>query len=255
MSTAPTAIQANNAKSVTAGRTRSLYTSAATLLLVFMLIGFGNFYRNGSYPDNTEIAPERKGLVIAHGLVMTAWMLLFTIQPALILKSNLRAHRILGWFGAALAVGVVVLGVWVSVTSLSPAESGRQHDGFVLSVMAIFAGFVTVGIANRKRPDVHRPLMLMGTLAVMTAAFDRITWITNLYSYLNLYSYSPMKFFAQYTGPLSFGLLFLCVKCLLTRTFDRHLALACVAFAGVSALAIAFTKSSVWSHIAELLPS
>ncbi len=245
-------------KRLTVGDPQFFYSAAAIVLLVFMLIGFGNFFRSGRYPDNTELNADRRGLIIAHGIVMTLWMLLFTIQPILISKSNLRVHRMLGWFGAGLAVGVVVLGSWVWLSSFSPVESdvlgfwgntSVASEGFGISVFAVFAGFISVGVASRKRPAVHRALMLMGTLAIMTAAFDRIPWITSLYQA------SPITCFGPYIGPLTFGLLFLCTKSLVTRSFDRYFAFACTAFAAVSAIAIAFAKSSVWTQIAGLISS
>jgi len=50
-----------------------------------------------------------------------------------------------------------------------------------LGAIVIFAACVALGIAWRRKPALHRPMMLLGTLAAITAALNRIDTLNNLY--------------------------------------------------------------------------
>ena len=42
--------------------------------------------------------------------------------------------------------------------------------------IAMFTLFVTIGFLARKRPTIHRPMMLMASLAILAGATARIPW-------------------------------------------------------------------------------
>jgi hypothetical protein len=42
---------------------------------------------------------------------------------------------------------------------------------------------VAAGILNRRRPEIHRPMMLLATLTVISAATDRIPAIISLFAH------------------------------------------------------------------------
>ena len=89
-------------KPVSSNRARLFYSGAALLLLVLMFLGFQQFYLHGkAYPDR-ELAPPIRTLIILHGLGMSAWVLLFLVQPLLVASGNRRVHMMLGRVGAGL---------------------------------------------------------------------------------------------------------------------------------------------------------
>ena len=49
-----------------------------------------------------------------------------------------------------------------------------------MSIITMFAGFVTAAIANVKRPDNHKRLMLLATLVIMPPALIRMGLIARL---------------------------------------------------------------------------
>ena len=153
---------------------RLFYSGAAVFLLILMFLGFQQFYLHGrAFPDRELTLPIRM-LLILHGVGMTAWMLLFLIQPLLIVAGNRRLHMLLGRVGALLAACVFFLGfrVGIEAARVNPSDMRlwglAPKDFMAVPIIAIvmFAGFVLAGIWNRRRPAVHRPMMLLAVLAV-----------------------------------------------------------------------------------------
>lgn len=238
------------------GIERLLYAGAAAFLLVLMFLGFQQFYLHGrAYPDR-DLAPPIRTLIILHGCAMTAWMLLFLVQPLLIVSGRRRAHARLGRAGAILAAGIVVLGLRVAVEAARIKPPDLRIFGFTptqfllipIASILLFAGFVVAGVWYRRRPEVHRPLMLLSVLAVMPAAVNRIAAIENLY-----HGTVWATLFGPFFSTLVIGAAFLVLARLLTRMWDRWYA------AGYAGLAVAWVATvhlattSAWEHLARAL--
>ena len=54
--------------------------------------------------------PPRPVLLWFHGAAFSTWVVFFIAQSALVRVHRVSVHRLLGWFGAGLAVAMVVLG-------------------------------------------------------------------------------------------------------------------------------------------------
>ncbi len=108
-------------------------------------------------------------LLSIHGAVFYAWMLFMVVQSALVRSRHIRLHRLLGWFGAADAALVLIMGLWA--TFHQPAPFALERVG--LLSMAAFGIPVTLAILWRKRPAYHRRLLLIGTAMLTNAAFAR----------------------------------------------------------------------------------
>jgi hypothetical protein len=57
---------------------------------------------------------------------MTLWMLLFLVQPLLIVARNRRLHMTLGKIGAVLAAAIVVVGVKTAIESVRVSPPGLK---------------------------------------------------------------------------------------------------------------------------------
>jgi hypothetical protein len=235
---------------------RLFYSAAAALLLVLAFIGFHRFYIHGrAYPDR-ELTPPIRTLVILHGVVMSGWMLLFVTQPLLILKRGHRIHMKLGWLGAALATGVVVLGVRLAIESarVTPPEARiwglppRQFMAVPLIVSVAFALYVAVAVWKRRRPEIHRAMMLLGTLAAMSAAISRIDTLNNLYV-----GTTWETIFGPFFTTLVIGALLLLSNGLLTRRFDKWLAGGLAVLTVIFLLIVQIAPTPAWSHFAGFL--
>src|SRR3974377_936047 len=60
-------------------------------------------------------SPPRPLLLWFHGAAFSSWVIFFIVQSSLVRARKVSVHRWLGWFGAALAAVMVVLGSAVAV--------------------------------------------------------------------------------------------------------------------------------------------
>jgi hypothetical protein len=253
--TLPSDIQQAN-QSTFRDRARLFYAGAAALLLAVMFIGFQQFYLHGrAFPDR-PLTPAIRTLVIAHGIAMSLWMMLLLVQPLLVLNRKYRVHMAVGKAGALLAAVIVVLGLEVALESarIDPSRIfvwSLTYEEFMavpLVSILIFAGFVATGILNRRRPEIHRPMMLLATLTVISAATDRIPALLALFEQ-TVWGTT----FGPFFPPLLCGALLLVIKWALTRSFDRWFAMGwaglVVADAGIMKLA----TTQTWDGMASFL--
>jgi hypothetical protein len=239
-------------------RTRFFYVGAACVLLGLALVGFSQFYLHGRAYGGQELTPPIRTWILLHGITMSAWMLLFLVQPLLVVSGNRRIHMRLGWLGAALAVAVVFFGYNLAVASarVTPPEFeiwGMTALPFLtlpLFSILLFGGFVAVGVLYRKRREVHRPMMLLAMVATLPAAIDRIDAIRGLYDQA-----AWGHVFGAYTGPLIVGLGFLLLYRLLAGRWDKYYAVGYGVLAVVSALIMLLAPTAAWQRIATYLTS
>jgi hypothetical protein len=123
--------------------------------------------------------PPKPLLLWFHAALFSAWMVLFSVQSALVRMHKVRLHRTLGWLGAVLAATMVVSGFVVSVVMLrfEIAVLHRENIASFLSIlwcdMVIFGSCMGLAIYFRKRPEYHRRLVFMASCQLMQAAFVR----------------------------------------------------------------------------------
>lgn len=235
---------------------RYLYVGVSALLFALTLLGFQQFYLHGNDPRGGELVASVRTLLIAHGSVMTLWILLFFIQPLLIVNRQRRLHISLGVFGVGLAAAVVILGPWSAVATARAIPDAVHAGGLDnRSFLAIpfgsilnFSAFVAIGLWQRRRPEIHRPMMLLGTLAIMGAATQRIGWLRELYVHTIW-----IRIFGPYLIPLVIGGAFFAAKTVLTRSWDRWLAGGYCALVLVDASILAVAHSATWAEIAGRL--
>ena len=187
---------------------------------------------------------------------MTAWIVLLVIQPLLIVNAKYKVHMTLGKIGAVLAVCVVFFGyrVAVSAANVNPPDMKlwglvpKQFLAIPLISIGIFAGFVAVGVWKRSRPEIHKPMMLFATLQAITAAIDRIPFITRLYADTAFGSV-----FGPFFASTVVGLALLLLKWALTRSFDRAFAIGFVVLAVSGPIIMKLATSQAWDGFASFL--
>jgi hypothetical protein len=216
-------------------------------------ISWRRFYLDGQGARGQELAAPVKSLLIAHGVAMTAWMLLFLVQPLLIAGSHRRVHMALGLFGAGLAACIVPLGLWtaIAVTKVEPdvVRFGLNRTQFLalqFNGMLTFGTFAGIGILNHRRSEIHRPMMLLATFTIMAAATSRITARRELELHVEAV-WGPL--FGPNLIVIAIGAVFLAIKTALTRSFDRWLAGGSVLMAIVCALAMRIGPTATWERI------
>jgi hypothetical protein len=121
-----------------------------------------------------------------HAIVFPAWIVFFIMQSALIRSQNVHLHRRLGWFGVELAVAIIIVGAWTSV-SMARFEGKDPFNSaafLIVQVMDLSSFAVPFALAMywRKRPEFHRRLVLIASCALLDAAFGRFPALPLVFS-------------------------------------------------------------------------
>ena len=232
------------------------HTVAAVVLIAAMLTGFHHFYFEGRAYPGREITPPIRRLVILHGSAMAAWMLVFLLQPLLILGNNRKLHRKVGTAGAVIAGCAVLLGIKLAVESarVKPPQMlqyGLTPNQFMsipfLSIL-MFGACVAAAVDYRRNPAIHRTLMLVGTLSAITAALARIESLGKIFAGTIF-----ERIWGIYFTTLLCAVLLLALKSMLARKLDRTLAMGCIGLALFFAFDVQIATTAGWSGIADFL--
>jgi hypothetical protein len=153
---------------------RLFYTGMSIASVITVFVGFAPTYYLRSY----SVAAPLTTLVHVHGLVFTSWIVLFFAQTVLIARHRIGIHRQLGVAGAGLAALLVVVGLTTAVAFArrNVATGGAGTLAFLaipVGDMLVFAILATAGILNRRRPEMHKRLMLIATISLLGAAISR----------------------------------------------------------------------------------
>lgn len=176
-------VGADLGEAVERGRARRVRRSRFYLWLAIACAGvaIGGFL--GTYwlqlPAGTFRGPP---LLHIHGLLCTAWVFYLISQANLVTRGNIRSHRDWGLLGISLASVLVVVAVTVAIYGMNQrvgryGDSARAFLIVPLSAIGLFAGFTAAAIANVKRPEWHRRLMIIGTVCLVQAALARVFFL------------------------------------------------------------------------------
>jgi hypothetical protein len=231
---------------------RFFYTAAGAIFLVLIVLGFQHYIFHGRHSDGSPIAPVMLAIVVAHSSAIFAWFVGFLVQALLISTHNRRLHMTLGWGVVGIAALIVVTGPLVATRSLQVDPSqvifdwpSRQFLLVMYTEIALFAMFVTIGVLNRKRPRIHRPMMLMASLAIVSGATARIAQV---------YSIFGVHLWVALFGPVvTLGVLLLMVRAVMTRSFDRPFAMGLAVMAVVTLTAGRLAMTDVWVDWAGMI--
>jgi hypothetical protein len=124
----------------------------------------------------------RPAVIHFHGAIFAGWMILLIAQVVFAARGHLTAHRKLGSIG--IVYGGVVLIMGLIVTFAAPVLHVRAGDWSIdraaafipvpLGDMVLFGGFFGSAIAYRRRPQIHKRLMVLATVALAFAAAGRM---------------------------------------------------------------------------------
>lgn len=163
----------------TARRPRGPLSVFALLQLYMAAVVFAGFAP--SFYLKPERAMAMDPVIHVHAAVMTLWILFMALQGVLPGRGRVRLHRILGWWGAGIAGGVMLTGAMITVKGVHDGwdpfglGSGEAFAAIPFRDLSTFAGFFLVGLMTRKRaPDAHRRMMTLATLSVIPAGLARL---------------------------------------------------------------------------------
>ncbi len=141
-----------------------------------VFVGFSrSYYLKGLYGT-----PALPTLFHVHGLLFTGWMVFLVVQTGLVASRRTNLHRRMGVAGGVLAAAMTVAAMAMTMDlarrsadgcqqiSGSRSQSCRSSRSFVFPVL------VGIALLYRRQPEVHKRLMLIATLELVTAGVARI---------------------------------------------------------------------------------
>ena len=219
----------------------------------------------GFLPAIIQPATRRAPLTLlaeAHGIAFFMWLFLYLAQSLLVATGRLDLHRTLGMASIVLLAAMIPLGFTTTTAmirrgfDLSGDQGiGPQADGQTLTdaptatvfnfvALLTFLILAVTAISYRRRPAVHKRLMLFASISLMVAP------IAHLGGHIKL---SPPTFAAAYTILYTLFLLAPIAFDYLTEKRVRFLTtgLAIGLFASQALQAFVIGPSVAWHRLAE----
>ena len=172
-------------------RDRAFYVGMAIAVMATVFFGFAPSYYLKSfthithYPTGVPLSLSLAPLIHIHAMVFSAWILLFVTQSTLVAAGRTDVHRRLGVAGAVLAPVMIILGFMTAVRGARDGwnPGGPYPDSLAFMVVGVadilvFSAFVAAGLWYRRRPEIHKRLMLLGTVGgLVWPAITRMPYV------------------------------------------------------------------------------
>ncbi len=236
---------------------RAFYPAIGILLTIIAFIGFSRFFLHGLAYPGRPIAPPIRTLIFAHAITFSAWMLLIITQPMLIMLRHHRWHMMIGKVGSILALAIIILGTLTAIRSaaITPPEvtpwpplTPMKFMAIPLGGILLFTIFIALGIIYRRKPAVHRSMMMLGTIAALSAAFARIDPLNNLFL---------GSIFDRLFGPFFFtiiiGLIMLAARSAIIRRVDAPFAIGLASLTLGCFAIMQIAPTAAWENFARTL--
>lgn len=154
---------------------RYFYFWMSLLIVAVVIYGFSFTIRqNLIHP-----AIPRPRFLYFHAAIFSLWLAFLIAQSILVRTRNVSMHRRLGWFGVVLGAMIPVVGAAIAITMArfngqQLHQANTEADLIIpLWDMVAFTPSFVLAVCWRKRPELHRRLMLVATCALTAAAFGR----------------------------------------------------------------------------------
>lgn len=157
-------------------REHLFYTGMAAAIVLTVFAGFARTYYLGPYFGARALSP----LLHLHGVVFSSWVVLFVTQTVLVAAHRTDIHRRLGIAGALSAALIVVVGTTTAIIrakqGATPLEGVSPLSFMIVPLgdMLVFACLIGAGFYFRRRADIHKRLMLLATISILSAAIARL---------------------------------------------------------------------------------
>jgi hypothetical protein len=162
-------------------KSRRFYFVLSLFMTAMVLVGFWPSY----FGQIQHGLPERPKVIHLHGAIFIGWMALLITQVILAARGRIRDHQRVGTVGIVYGCLVLVMGLTVSfaapVLHVKAGEwSMNQAAAFLpvpLGDMVLFGGFFGAAVVYRRKPEIHKRLMLLATVALLFAAVARMAFL------------------------------------------------------------------------------
>ncbi len=153
---------------------RFFFVLMASAVIITVFAGFApTFYLRSAFTQTRPMSI----LLHVHGIVFSAWIIIFLVQSLLIAQGSRQLHQRVGWIATGIAAAMVVLVIAALIEQLRrvhgfpPPPLALALSAFDIAVFAILVG---AAIYFRKRSDWHKRFMLSATILLLGAPMFRL---------------------------------------------------------------------------------
>lgn len=157
---------------------RRFFTSMALVVALVVFVGFAPSYYLKPIFGVEPTSGRLTALHHVHGVIFTSWIVLLIAQTVLVKRRRTDLHRRLGVVGMVLALLMLALGFYMQLADLKKGITVAgvppvAFFGVAVADLVVFAVMLGAGFYFRRRPDVHKRLMMLATISILTPATAR----------------------------------------------------------------------------------
>jgi hypothetical protein len=171
-------------QNVSAARSRvrgGFFLGTSMVLLAIVLAGFARTF----YLRTLFGAPEMPLYLYVHGAILTGWYAWLIVQTSSVAARRVDLHRRFGLIGVGFGIAVLILGA-LTTLRFGPrlAQRGVNVEARLeflseivwanIQMLICFAAFLAAAVVYRRRPQIHKRLMLLASIGTIPPAASRI---------------------------------------------------------------------------------
>lgn len=154
-------------------QTNDRYFFAACAIWI-VLVSFAGFFDTLYFRSafEADYGPISNSLLL-HGVIYSAWVVLFAIQVSMIRASRVQIHMAIGLAAILLLICMLLSGWYVVLEKAIAGQKSIDEAGYNLAQIGTGIVLAFIGIANYNRPAIHKRLMLAAAVFLTVAASGR----------------------------------------------------------------------------------
>jgi hypothetical protein len=231
---------------------RRFYIGLAALMAVIAVVGFWpKFFGPLLTTGRSSLAP----VVQFHGAVYSGWVLLFATQVILVATGRVRLHQKVGRFAIYYGLALIPVGALAAFhrfyNQLAAGIELAQAQLKLLEPLTditVFTAFFIAAIVYRRKPEIHKRLMIVATTTLMVAAVSRLCNVFFLHNPVVPYK---VAYFSIWFSPIVAAMAYDYIK---RRVISPIYPLGLVAFV-ILAQRKHLATTDTWTDIATWLAS
>jgi hypothetical protein len=171
---------AGSLRQATGGRAieHRFFMGLSLAILASAVLGFTRTYLLVPVLGLPDDALPFTPLVHLHAALSFGWCTLFVLQSWLIATGRQARHRQLGIVGVGWYLALVATGPVVALHAAARAGATRDELAFVAVSVGNVVAYTLLfgaGLLFRRRPPLHKRLMILGMVVMLSAPFGRLT--------------------------------------------------------------------------------
>ena len=175
------------------------YIGLSVLVTTIAFVGFWPTYFGPLLAGTVDKLP----VIHVHAAIYVGWLAIFIAQATFAATRRMDLHVRLGNIGIGYGVLVIVMGVTVAISMFAV----RVHAGNIeeaqmrlvapLLDMVFFAPLFAAAVRFRRKPEIHKRLMIVATTVLLVAAVGRMSFVGRPWPLLLVWG-SPLLLGAAY---------------------------------------------------------